>query len=125
MLHTTDFDHVFRTGQRSADGYFTVLFRSTDGEQPRLGFALSKKRVRLAVGRNRLRRLVRESFRRRAPGLPPLDVVVLARDAAGLAVNREIFASLDRHWTRLESVRLQSNRRADALPQGALPPTTT
>ena len=81
---------------------------------------MSKKRVRLAVGRNRLRRLVRESFRLRAPRLPPLDVVVLARDAAGAAVNREIFASLDRHWARLES-----KSRADAPHPGALLPTTT
>lgn len=116
---------MFRAGQRSADGYFTILYRSTEGVQPRLGFALSKKRVRLAVGRNRLRRLVRESFRLRAPRLPPLDVVVLARDAAGPAVNRDIFASLDRHWTRLELARPQSKLHADASHPGTHPSNTT
>lgn len=64
---------------------------------------ISRQKVRLSVGRNRLRRLVRESFRRRAPALPPVDVVVLAREAAARAPNPEIAASLDRHWSRIEA----------------------
>jgi len=70
---------------------------------PRLGFVISRQKVRLSVGRNRLRRLVRESFRHRAPALPLVDVVVLARDTAARAPNPEIVASLDRHWSRIEA----------------------
>lgn len=62
----------------------------------------SKKRVRTAVGRNRIRRLVRESFRHVAPRLPALDIVVLVKDGARDADNPRIFASLDAHWQRLE-----------------------
>jgi ribonuclease P protein component len=92
---------VFQTGQRSADRYFTILFHPNTLGQPRLGFAISKQKVRLAVGRNRLRRLVRESFRVRAASLPPVDMVVMARDATTAAPNGELVTSLEKHWVRI------------------------
>ncbi|MEO8223221.1 MAG: ribonuclease P protein component [Gammaproteobacteria bacterium] len=101
LLHAADFDNVFKNGQRSGDRFFTVLFHPNVLGQPRLGFAISKQKVRLAVGRNRLRRLVRESFRRRAVALPAVDLVVLARDATRDAGPAEIAASLDKHWRRI------------------------
>ena len=69
--------------------------------RPRLGFAISKQKVRLAVGRNRLRRLVRESFRLRSSELPTVDLVVMARDATTAAANGVLFASLEKHWARV------------------------
>jgi ribonuclease P protein component len=54
---------VFRQGQRSADRFFTVLYRPNALDMPRLGFAISRKKVRHATDRNRLKRVVRESFR--------------------------------------------------------------
>jgi ribonuclease P protein component len=93
---------VFREGQRSADRYFTVLYCSNGSNEPRLGFAISRQRVRLAVGRNRLRRLVRESFRHIRPELPGVDIVVMARDTAGKATAEELGGSLARHWERLQ-----------------------
>jgi ribonuclease P protein component len=103
LLSAADFDNVFKQGRRSADRYFTILFQPNTLTHPRLGFAISKQKVRLATGRNRIRRLVRESFRKRVTGLPPVDLVVLARDATRSAENGEIITSLDRHWARIET----------------------
>ncbi len=99
---------MFQNGQRSGDRFFTILFHPNTVEQPRLGFAISKQKVRLAVGRNRLRRTVRESFRRRAGGLPAVDLVVLARDGARDAAPRELAASLEKHWLRIAGTVLQA-----------------
>ena len=92
---------MFQNGQRSADRFFTILFHQNFLNRPRLGFAISKQKVRLAVGRNRLRRLVRESFRLRAAGLPAVDLVVLARDATTTAASGELAVSLEKHWARV------------------------
>jgi ribonuclease P protein component len=61
----------------------------------------SAKRIRTAVARNRIRRVVRESFRHIVPSLGGLDVVVIVRDGAREASKAELFASLARHWPRL------------------------
>ncbi len=94
---------MFREGQRSADRCFTVLFCDNVLGHARLGLAISRRRVRRATGRNRLKRLVRESFRGASASLPALDVVVIAGPGAGAADNAQIFDSLDRHWQRLRN----------------------
>jgi len=108
LLSSTDFDSVFSQGQRSADRFFTVLYRPNALNMPRLGFAISRKKVRHATDRNRLKRLVRESFRVRCAELPPVDLVVLARDAAKSAANPELFSSLGQHWSRLKNAPLKA-----------------
>ena len=71
-----------RDGRRHTARQFVVLTRTTAGPS-RLGITTSRK-VGGAPTRNRIRRLVREFFRRnRHRIVPPLDVVVIARpDAA-------------------------------------------
>ena len=70
----------------------------------RLGLAISKKQCRKAVARNRLKRIVRESFRQRQCALAGLDIVVLNQPASAQAANAALHASLERHWQRLEDV---------------------
>jgi len=79
---------------------FTVLFRPNGKDVPRLGLAISKKHCRLASGRNRLKRIVRESFRQHQESLGGVDIVVLNQPAAQSADNQQLFASLERHWQR-------------------------
>jgi ribonuclease P protein component len=79
---------------------FTVLFRPNRTSEPRLGLAVSKKNCRLATGRNRLKRIIRESFRQHRHELPGLDIVVLNQPAAAKAGNRKLFGSLETHWQK-------------------------
>lgn len=106
LLNGADFDYVFEDCRRSSDALFTVLYRNNGLGYPRLGLAIAKKRIRHATQRNRLKRLVRESFRRAITDIPSADIIVLARDRASVADNFEIFASLERHWRSL-------NKRSD------------
>jgi ribonuclease P protein component len=97
------FSHVFAKASRSRDNLFTVLSRKNGTDHARLGLAISKKHCRKATGRNRLKRLVRESFREHAAALEGLDLVVLGQADASLADNRTIFSSLARHWQKTRS----------------------
>jgi ribonuclease P protein component len=67
----------------------------------RLGLALSRKAVPLAVNRNRIKRLVRESFRSEQAHLGSIDVVIVGRRGLDQLENRDIRESLKKHWTRL------------------------
>lgn len=82
---------------------FTVLYRPNASEEARLGLAIGKKNCKLASGRNRLKRIVRESFRQHREQLKALDIVVINNPAATRAPNRALFESLQNHWRRCAS----------------------
>jgi ribonuclease P protein component len=78
-----------------------VIARPNGLEHPRLGLAVGIKAAGNAVNRNRIKRLVRESFRGRQRELPAVDLVVNARPAAGKAPNAEITESISVLWNRI------------------------
>lgn len=100
LRDAASFDRVFDRANRSRDRWFTVLSRSNELERARLGLAISKKNCKTAVGRNRIKRIVRESFRHHQDTLAGLDVVVMSKGAAESAANNTLFASLEAHWER-------------------------
>lgn len=108
LTRPAQFSRVFSRAHRSSDQYFTVLANDNDGHDPRLGLAISKRAAKKAVQRNRLKRIVRDVFRRQT-NLPARDFVVMAGTAAKGASNSQLRASLDRHFRRLAD-RQRSNR---------------
>ena len=103
LLKAADYKYVFDKAARSSDRYFTVLARPNKLNQPRLGMAFSKKRVKLAVDRNCLKRIARESFRLfiSEPDQISVDYVVLAGSKCTTASNQQLFHSLQQHWQQL------------------------
>jgi ribonuclease P protein component len=78
-----------------------VLARINDLEQPRLGLAIAKKKIRRAVDRNKLKRLIRESFRTHQILLTGLDLIVLKRSEDMSESNAQYLNSLSLHWEKL------------------------
>jgi len=110
LLNAAAFGRVFKKANRSRDKWFTVLCRSNEGELARLGLAISKKSARQATGRNRIKRIVRESFRQHQEQLAGLDIVVMNQPAADTGSNRQLFDSLTGHWNRCESAARQDKK---------------
>jgi ribonuclease P protein component len=96
-----DFQRVFEQPRKSGDSLLTVLARSNGKPYPRLGLAISKRYVRKAHDRNRIKRLVRESFRQKQQELGGIDFVVMARTAVCQADHETLFRSLQKHWATL------------------------
>lgn len=104
------FRRVFAKPTRFGGNGFLILARTGRCNGPRLGLAISKRCANRAVDRNRLKRIVRESFRLRASQLPAVDVVVLCtRDARQLPPAR-LRQTLEQAWERIRSVRWDEPR---------------
>jgi ribonuclease P protein component len=99
-----DFRFVFDRPSVSADRCFRVLSRANGLEYCRLGMAVSRKACRRAVGRNLLKRVIRESFRMYRGDLAHgggYDIVVLPSAAAASICNMALFESLQGHWRKM------------------------
>lgn len=77
---------------------FSVHTRSNQLGHARLGLTVSRRVSTKAVVRNRIKRCVRESFRRTQSKLGGLDLVVIAQPNAGTAETAALRESLQRHW---------------------------
>ena len=100
LLKAIDYKRVFDNAVRSSDSYFIVLARPNDLDHARLGLAISKKKAKLAVWRNRLKRITRESFRC-SQNICHADFIVLAGNKSVGATNQQLFLSLEKHWQRV------------------------
>jgi len=79
----------------------TVLATPNSRNVPRLGLVISRKAAGSAVSRNRIKRLVRESFRHCRGQLGSLDIVVIGRAGIAKQSNRELAQALEKIWKRL------------------------
>ncbi len=95
---------VFKSGRRQQHAAMS-LHRLEGGDGARLGMAVSRKVDPRAVGRNRIKRILRETFRRHRPAMRPGDIVVVLRPMAATLGN-----------AALSALFLELLRRSGALP---------
>lgn len=101
-----EFRHVMDapTWRASHSGFVLLAIRNPLA-QARLGFVLPKRRLRLAVARNRVKRIIRESFRCHQAELAGLDIVVMARDGLGTLDNAALRTAADQQFCYLAGKR--------------------
>lgn len=83
-------------------GPLELRYAPSGDDTARFGVVVGRRVARLATGRNRLKRLIRESFRTRRTRLPAVDVV--ARLTRPIRDEAELTDSLLAAWQRLERV---------------------
>lgn len=103
LVKSSEFQSVFdNKTQRLNRGGLSILARCNQLDFARIGIVVSSRVARRAVVRNRIKRVVRESFRLQQSRLTGWDIVVIARPDAVKQTNKDLFASLEGHWKKLE-----------------------
>lgn len=95
---SAEFSSVLSSKFRSYDELFRVVALKNGGGPGRLGVTVSRRTAKQAVNRNRIKRIVRESFRKKQEDLLGLDLVAVAKAASSNSENAVLFNSLARHW---------------------------
>lgn len=98
MNNPRDYARVFRQAKRTSNGGLTILTVENSVGHPRLGLAIAKKHLKLATRRNRLKRIIRASFRQHQPVFANIDIVVLSRGDVSQREIAQIWVTLERHW---------------------------
>jgi ribonuclease P protein component len=99
LLAATEYQNVFRSCRRkAANRYMSVLAIPNSLAHARLGTAVSIRSVGGAVRRNRIKRVIRESFRQHQELLSGWDVVVVVRPGIARQSNSRLFSVLENHW---------------------------
>ncbi|MES2819320.1 MAG: ribonuclease P protein component [Pseudomonadota bacterium] len=102
LLTPRQFTAVFDSPSGKVPGKSVLLLaRDNDLEHPRLGLVIGKKSVKLSVERNRIKRVIRETFRLNQDALIGWDIVVVARKGLGDVQNPELIQQFGKLWKRL------------------------
>jgi len=96
-----EYQAVFKSGLKRTGVFFRLYFLADAGKtRARLGLAVPKKVAALAVTRNRIKRVCRETFRSQLT-LPHGDYVVVAQAKAAKAENSALRSELQRLFSSI------------------------
>jgi ribonuclease P protein component len=124
LSRSAEFERVYRQGRSTANRHLVLYaFPNAASDRPRLGLSVSRK-VGGAVERNKVKRMLRESFARVEPTLRDgHDVVLVARPSAAELVEREGLAGVDGALEELivkGGLRDRHEPHADPAPEAQL-----
>ncbi|MBF7074654.1 ribonuclease P protein component [Glaciecola sp. MH2013] len=101
LLTPSNYSFVFEDAIPAVSPHITVLARFNTINGPRLGITVPKKKVRNAVDRNKIKRIVRESFRIQRHQLPNVDIIVIAKHGIGQMDKKSLARQLDKLWLKM------------------------
>lgn len=101
MLTPAQFKSVFSNPIKASSAEITLLAIPNTEQHPRMGLTVAKRFVKRANQRNRIKRVIRDSFRLNQHDIPHLDIVVLVRNGVMEMENAEINKLIDKLWRKL------------------------
>lgn len=101
LKSAAEFKQVFRCAKRYSTQYITIYSCPNNLGFPRLGLSISKKHIRNATDRNRIKRVARETFRLNQIRLGNKDLVVVAYKGAESLSNPQQQQRFQDLWKRL------------------------
>lgn len=103
LLNSREFQNVFSDPPfRASHQHCLILAKPNNLPFDRLGLVIAKKHIRLAVQRNRIKRLIRETFRQQEQQATSIDAIVLARKGLGELDSTTVSRIMRQQWSRIQ-----------------------
>lgn len=96
-----EFKHVFDKATKINQKNVSLLYRPNQKDYARMGVIVAKHVAKSAVARNRIKRVIRESFRHHQKTLGGIDIVIIARRNCSTLSKAELRKGIDELWARL------------------------
>jgi ribonuclease P protein component len=106
LLKTDEFSSVFAFRRSLRGRFYTLYYRPNELDTARLGVTVAKKLVKRANGRNLVRRIAREVFRRQRENLPHCDLIIRLHAPVGAARRAELNMDIRQLLSRLPGNRV-------------------
>jgi len=101
----TGFKKIFDKQDKVVSKYFVLWYSKNNINCNRLGITVSKKFAKKAVSRNRLKRIIRESFRVNFGSFKSsFDIVLMPKSYSYNQVNKKLFLDLLVLWEKLKVI---------------------
>ena len=101
LLGPSQYSMVFKKTDFKLSTTAILILVSKSILPPRLGVVIAKKNVKSAVQRNRLKRIIRESFRLRQEEFGTIDLAVIARQGLDKMNNQEVLIQINKLFDEL------------------------
>lgn len=103
LLTPAAFREVFDAPERKLhQSHLMAFVRDNNHEQPRVGMAITKRKVPTAVARNLIKRQIRENFRTQAFKLENKDIVFIVKKSIKELNNKEIKKQINNILKKIE-----------------------
>ena len=103
LLTPAAFKEVFDAPERKLHQTHLMAFvRSNDSEKPRIGMAITKRKVPTAVKRNLIKRQIRENFRLQSHKLESKDIVFIIKRSINELNNKELIREINNIFKKIE-----------------------
>ena len=97
-----EYTAVFKQPRRFSENNLVALCHRNSLRHARLGVSVPKRSFKLATDRNTVKRVIRDSFRRRQAQLDSLDIVIVVKLPTSPFSKRELRECIERLWRKVE-----------------------
>lgn len=103
LVSKADYKSVFDESKKFSEKHLLILFRPNQKSYARMGLIVGKNISKSAVVRNRIKRVIRESFRHIQSKLNNVDVIVIARQQCDKLSKENLRKGIDQLWKKLQT----------------------
>ncbi|SJN41886.1 ribonuclease P protein component [Psychrobacter sp. JB385] len=103
LLTPAAFREVFDAPERKLhQSHLMAFVRANNEEKPRVGMAITKRKVPTAVARNLIKRQIREQFRTKALNIENKDIVFIVKKSINDIDNKELKIQINNIFKKIE-----------------------